>query len=59
MKEKVETYTAEKIKILDGLAAVRKRPAMPLPARLLGWIMAVKRVTTPGILQKPGVVLLC
>jgi DNA gyrase subunit B len=28
MKEKVETYTAEKIKILDGLAAVRKRPAM-------------------------------
>ena len=28
MKEKVEQYTAEQIKILEGLAGVRKRPAM-------------------------------
>ena len=28
MKEMVEQYTAEQIKILEGLAAVRKRPAM-------------------------------
>ncbi len=28
MKEQVETYTADQIKILEGLAAVRKRPAM-------------------------------
>jgi DNA gyrase subunit B len=28
MKEKVEQYTAEQIKILEGLAGVRKRPSM-------------------------------
>ena len=27
-QEMIEQYTAEQIKILDGLSAVRKRPAM-------------------------------